>query len=54
MPFLFESVNSQGHLTGFSDNYVRVFSEGDVSLINKIRTVKLVSIREGMVFGEIQ
>ena len=50
---LFETVIEEQYIVGFSDNYIRVIAEGDKSMLNKIFNVKLLSIKEGKVFGEI-
>ena len=50
---LFESVDNEGHIVGFTDNYIRVLVKGNISMINKIFNVKLLEIQGNRVFGEI-
>ena len=50
---LFENITDEKYLTGFSDNYIRVFVNGDSSMINKVFNVQLLEIHNGRVFGKI-
>ena len=50
---MFESIVDEGHVVGFTDNYIRVMVKGDRSMINKIFNVKLLFISEDKIFGEI-
>ena len=50
---LFENITDEKYLTGFSDNYIRVFVNGDSSMINKVFNVELLEIYNGRVFGKI-
>ncbi|MBE0649022.1 MAG: tRNA (N(6)-L-threonylcarbamoyladenosine(37)-C(2))-methylthiotransferase MtaB [Bacteroidales bacterium] len=45
---LFESDNKNGMMHGFTENYIKVKTAYDPSLINEIRTVKLVELEEDM------
>jgi threonylcarbamoyladenosine tRNA methylthiotransferase MtaB len=47
---LFESDNSNGHMHGFTRNYVRVKTAFDPALINQIADVKLINMDEDGVF----
>ena len=46
-PVLFESITDSGHLTGLTDNYIRVRVEGSSDLIDQIAMVELGKWREG-------
>jgi len=50
---LFENITEEKHLIGFSDNYIRVFVDGDSSMINKVFNVELLEIDNNRVFGKI-
>ncbi len=51
---LFEGENKKGYITGFTDNYVKVRTPWDPSLVNKLCQVKLNRIdEEGYVRGTI-
>jgi len=51
-PVLFEE-RSDGHWTGLTDNYMRVFVSSELSLHNQVVPVKLVSNSEDGVLGVI-
>ena len=50
---LFENVTDQQYVTGFSDNYIRVFTDGDSSMINKVFNVELLEVHDNRIFGKI-
>ena len=50
---LFENITDEKYLTGFSDNYIRVFTDGDSSMINKVFNVKLLEVHDNRIFGKI-
>jgi threonylcarbamoyladenosine tRNA methylthiotransferase MtaB len=50
---LFESVNDNGKIKGFSSNYVRVTSNFDTLLINELSTVKIEGVRDNLCYGTI-
>ena len=50
---LFENITENKYVTGFSDNYIRIFVDGDNSMINKIFNVELLEIDNDRVFGKI-
>ena len=51
---LFESKFDDNYLVGFTDNYIRVFVNGNKNMINKIFNVKLLFIgEEDRMFGEV-
>jgi len=50
---LFETAIDDQYIIGFTDNYIRVIVEGNKNMLNKIFNVKLLSIKEDKVFGEI-
>ena len=50
---LFENVTDQQYVTGFSDNYIRVFTNGDSSMINKVFNVELLEVHDNRIFGKI-
>ena len=50
---LFENVTDQQCITGFSDNYIRVFTDGDSSMINKVFNVELLEVHDNRIFGKI-
>ena len=50
---LFENVTDQQCVTGFSDNYIRVFTDGDSSMINKVFNVELLEVHDNRIFGKI-
>ncbi len=41
---LFEEEVSEGHLHGFTDNYIKVVTPYDPLLVNEIRTFRLAEI----------
>ena len=41
---LFESTNNKGFIHGFTDNYIKVKTKFDASLVNQIRNVTLMEI----------
>jgi threonylcarbamoyladenosine tRNA methylthiotransferase MtaB len=45
-PILFEEEVSEGHLHGFTDNYIKVVTPYDPLLVNEIRTYRLAVINE--------
>ncbi|MEM7040862.1 MAG: MiaB/RimO family radical SAM methylthiotransferase, partial [Bacteroidota bacterium] len=45
-PILFEEEVNEGHITGFTDNYVKVVTPYDPLLVNEIRSFKLVEVDE--------
>lgn len=49
---LFEGQHD-GHWEGFTDNYMRIRVRSDENLNNKIRTVRLKSIIDGKILGEL-
>lgn len=53
LDILFEGENKGGIISGFSSNYVRVFSKFDESLINEFARVKISEIKDNMCTGEI-
>lgn len=52
-PVLFENVTASGHLTGLTDNYIRVRVEGPEELTRQIANVELGKWREGYVEGVV-
>ncbi len=50
---LFESIDEEQRLVGFSDNYIRVAVEGSSSMINKIFNVKFLKLEGNRILGEI-
>jgi len=46
---LFEQKNENGLITGFTSNYVKVATQYNSVLVNKVARVKLTSIDSGMV-----
>jgi threonylcarbamoyladenosine tRNA methylthiotransferase MtaB len=50
---LFEQENKNGNVTGYSSNYVRVNTNYDESLINKICRVSINNVKNNSVAGEI-
>lgn len=54
-PVLFEQENKSGFMFGFTDNYIKIKTEFDPSLVNAIRMVELQNIdSEGYVRGEVR
>ncbi len=44
---LFEARNKEGKILGFTDNYIKVELDFDPSLVNEIRTVRLLELTDG-------
>lgn len=51
---LFEEITSEGLITGYADNYVKVYAEGDESLLNRFAMVELVEKYNDGMKGEIK
>ena len=49
---LFENYNN-GVLDGLTENYIRVYSRGDKTLINQIKEVNLIKYKNDDVAGEL-
>lgn len=50
---LFERLENSGLYTGFSDNYLKVGVEASEDLSNRLAMVRLHSMRDGLVMGEV-
>ena len=50
---LFESVDDEGKIKGFSSNYVRVSHPFDSDLVNKFAYIKIKCVNNNLCEGEI-
>lgn len=51
---LFEHINEDGYLKGFSSNYIRFKNSFDESLVNQFSKITFSGIKEGLAFGELK
>ena len=52
MPVLWEK-QSDGIWSGYTDNYIKVYTKSDKTLTNKLLPVRLVEVRGDGVWGEV-
>lgn len=50
---LVEEEGDGEYMTGYTDNYIKVLFEGKKEMAGKLQEVKLVSMKQGKVYGEI-
>jgi threonylcarbamoyladenosine tRNA methylthiotransferase MtaB len=49
---LWEAKNEDGFISGYTENYIRVFSNFDENLINKISKVRLEKIENNRIIAK--
>ena len=54
MPVLWEKQSANDVWSGLTDNYIKVYTQSNEDLTNKLLPVKLVKIKDGGVWGEVE